>query len=156
MSDEKAIDALIVDLQWQIDEMRPRGVKTKAGQPYNPSHYKRGLEDAIDRGGVAVADFVRSYLDKPPSASYQRLAEANSLDLACEWLVADEARPYASLFSDADRAAAMTRLGPHLEEIKRRQAEHQARMAAATERVRAKGVPRRWELDAARHPRRGS
>jgi hypothetical protein len=156
MSDEEAIDALIVDLQWQIDEMRPRGIKNKAGNPYIPSHYKRGLERAIDRGGAAVPEYVRGYLDKPPSGGYQRLEDANSLDLCCEWLVADETRPYAGLFSAEDRALARARLAPHIEAIEQRQAERRARMAAATERVRAKGVPRRWELDSSRHPRRGT
>jgi hypothetical protein len=156
MSDEEAIDALVVDLQWQIDEMRPRGIKNKVGQPYNPSYYKRGLESAIDRGGVAVAEYVRGYLDKPPSGTYQKLEEVNALDLACEWLVADPTRPYAHLFSEADRAAARARLAPHIEAIEQRQEERRARMAAATERVRAKGLPRRWELDASRHSRRSS
>jgi hypothetical protein len=51
---------------------------------------------------------------------------------------------------------ARARLAPHIEAIEQRQAERRARMAAATERVRAKGVPRRWELDSSRHPRRGA
>jgi hypothetical protein len=156
MSDDDAIDALVSDLLWQLDQMRPRGIKNKGGQTYNPSHYKRGLQTAIDRGGLAVAEYIRGYLDKPPSGSYQKLEESASLDLACEWLIADETRPYARLFSPADRAAARARLAPHLGAIEQRQAQDRARMEAATERVRAKGIPRRFGLDSVSRSRRNS
>jgi hypothetical protein len=98
---------------------------------------------------------VRGYLYKPPSDGYKKLEDADSLDLACEWLVADESKPYAYLFSDADRAAARARLAPHIGAIERRKADERARIAAATERLRAKGLPHRPELDAARRSRGG-
>src|SRR4051794_7242427 len=153
MSSQGAIDALVSDLYWQIDQLKPRGIKNNVGQPYNPSYYKRGLQNAIDRGGVAVAEYVRGYLYKPPSDGYKKLEDADSLDLACETLVADEARPYAYLFSADDRAAARARLAPHVEAIEARKAEDRARIAAATERLRAKGLPHRSELDSARRSR---
>jgi hypothetical protein len=145
--EQDAIDALVSDLHWQIDQMRPRGIKNKVGQPYIPSYYKRGLQNAIDRGGLAVAEYVRGYLYKPPSDGYQKLEDANSLDLACEALVADESKPYAHLFSAEDRAAARARLAPYIAAIEQRQSDQRARLAAATERLRAKGLPRRSELD---------
>src|SRR3954463_7460140 len=120
MNDRDAIAALVSDLHWQIDQLRPRGIKDNAGNPYNPSYYKRGLQNAIDRGGVAVADYIRRYLYKPPSDGYRKLEEADSLDLACEALVADERKPYAHLFTDGDRAAARARLAPHIEAIRAR------------------------------------
>src|SRR4051794_35551410 len=51
MDDRDAIAALISDLHWQIDQLRPRGIKDSAGNPYNPSYYKRGLQEAA-RGGL--------------------------------------------------------------------------------------------------------
>jgi hypothetical protein len=87
---QESVDALISDLHWQIDQLIPRAIKNRAGHPYNPSYYKRGLQHAIDRGYVA----------------------------------------------------------------ERRETEKRARIAAATERLRAKGVPRRSELDDALHSRR--
>src|SRR3954453_23510050 len=156
MSDREAIDALVSDLHWQIDQLKPRGIKNQVGQPYNPSYYKRGLQNAIERDGLAVAEYVRGYLYKPPSDGYKKLEDADSLDLACESLIADETKPYAHLFSDDDRTAARARLAPHIEAIERRKAQERARIAAATERLRAKGVPRRSELDAARRSRLGS
>src|SRR4051794_18075062 len=120
MNDRDAIAALVSDLHRQIDQLRPRGIKDNAGNPYNPSYYKRGLQNAIDRGGVAVADYIRRYLYKPPSDGYRKLEEADSLDLACEALVADETKPYAYLFTDPDRAAARRRLAPHIEAIRAR------------------------------------
>jgi tetratricopeptide (TPR) repeat protein len=128
MNDRDAIAALISDLHWQIDQLQPRGIKDNAGNPYNPSYYKRGLQNAIDRGGVAVADYVRRYLYKPPSDGYKKLEEADSLDLACEALVADENKPYAYLFTERDRAAARARLAPHIEAIEARKAALRSRI----------------------------
>src|SRR3954447_6740241 len=155
MSSQGAIDALVSDLYWQIDQLKPRGIKNNVGQPYNPSYYKRGLQNAIDRGGLAVAEYVRGYLYKPPSDGYKKLEDVDSLDLACETLVADETKPYAYLFSAADRQAARARLAPHVEAIAGREAEEGERIAAATERLRAKGLPHRSELDSSRRSRLG-
>src|SRR3954449_2383787 len=132
MNDREAIAALVSDLHWQIDQLRPRGIKDNAGNPYNPSYYKRGLQNAIDRGGVAVADYIRRYLYKPPSDGYRKLEDADSLDLACEALVADETKPYAYLFTNGDRAAARPRLAPHIEAI-------QAGKSAISSRIDARG-----------------
>jgi tetratricopeptide (TPR) repeat protein len=120
--------SLVSDLHWQIDQLRPRGIKDNAGNPYNPSYYKRGLQNAIDRGGLAVADYVRRYVYKPPSDGYKKLEEADSLDLACEALIADETKPYAHLFTDRDRATARSRLAPYAQAIEARKAASRARM----------------------------
>ncbi|HVL94756.1 MAG TPA: hypothetical protein VM266_02745 [Solirubrobacteraceae bacterium] len=120
LDERAAVAALVSDLQWQIDQLKPRGIKDKAGNPYTASYYKRGLKSAVARGGPAVVEFVRGYLYKPPSDGFKKLEEKNSLDLACEALVADPDKPYAHLFSDEDRAAARERLGPHLELIAKR------------------------------------
>lgn len=148
MSDPEAVEQLTNDLYWQIDEMRPRGVKNEAGHPYTPSYYKRGLATAEDKGGPAVVEYVLGYLYKTPSAGYRKLEDADSLDLACEWLVADGGKPYAGLFSEADRAAARERLAPHIAAIEARHAEKRVRIDAARARIRADGVPKRSELDA--------
>ena len=113
MDDNDAIGALVSDLHWQIDQMHPRQIKDNAGKPYTPAYYKRGLQAAMARGGLAVVEYVRSYLYRSPSDGYKKLADADSLDLACEALVADDTRPYAHLFTDEDRAAARKRLAPH-------------------------------------------
>src|SRR3954451_23721771 len=135
MNDREAIAALVSDLHWQIDQLRPRGIKDNAGNPYNPSYYKRGLQNAIDRGGVAVADYVRRYLYKPPSDGYKKLEDADSLDLAWEALVADESKPYAYLFTDGDRAAARARLAPHIEAIRARKTAMSTRIDARRSRL---------------------
>lgn len=146
--DNDAVVALVSDLQWQIDQMGPRGIKNVAGHPYNPSYYKRGLNNAIERGGRDVVEYVRRFLYKPPSDGYKKLEDADALDLACEALVADATKPYARLFSEADRAAARARLAPHIDAITARKAERAARIAAARAELRAKGLPARSELDA--------
>ena len=130
LTDREAIAALVNDLQWQLDQLGPRGVVDNGGKPYNPAYYKRGLQNAIDRGELAVADYVRRYVYKAPSDGYKKLQAADSLDLACEALVADPEKPYAHLFTDADRAAASKRLAPHIEAIESRKAASTARIEA--------------------------
>ena len=154
MDDRAAIDALISDLYEQIDQFKPRGIKNSAGRTYVPSRYKPRLEEAIERGGVEVVEFVRRYVHKPPSDAYKKLEDANSLDLACEALVADESKPYAHLFTDADRAAARQRLAPHVDAIAAREAERRARIDAAKLKIRKRGLPKRSELDANLRSRR--
>jgi hypothetical protein len=144
------VAGLISDLHWQIDQMKPRGIKDVAGNPYNPSYYKRGLQEAIERGDDDVVEYVRRYLYKPPSDGYQKLEDADSLDLACEALVADETKPYASLFSHEDRAAARARLAPHQEAIDTRKAEQRARIDAAREDLQRTGKRMFPELDKGR------
>ena len=135
MNDHDAIAALVSDLHWQIDQLGPRGIKDKSGNPYNPAYYKRGLRNAIDRGDLAVAEYVRRYLYKAANDGYRKLEEADSLDLACEALVADENKPYAHLFTEADRAKARKRLARHVEAIADRKAATSARIDARTLRV---------------------
>lgn len=156
MISRDAVDTLISDLHWQIDQMKPRGIKDAAGKPYNPSYYKRGLQAAIDRGDSAVVEYVRRFVYKPPSDGYKKLEDANSLDLACEALVADESRPYAGLFSDDDRHAAQGRLAPHQAVIDKRQDEYRARIEAARADLKSTGLPRRPDLDASLRTRQSS
>jgi tetratricopeptide (TPR) repeat protein len=127
-NDADAIAVLISDLYWQIDQMRPRGVKNAAGNPYTPSYYKRGLQSAIDRGGLAVAHYVRGYLYKAPSEGYRKLEDADSLDLTCEALIADESKPYAHLFTATERKLARERLAHHFGAIEQRKAARNARI----------------------------
>jgi tetratricopeptide (TPR) repeat protein len=128
MDDRDSVAALVGDLHWQIDQMGPRGIKDTAGNPYNPSYYKRGLKSAIDRGGLSVVEFVQRYVYKPPSGGYKKLEEKDALDLACEALVADPDKPYAHLFTDEDRAAAQKRLAQHMKAIDARKAATAARI----------------------------
>jgi tetratricopeptide (TPR) repeat protein len=128
VNDPEAVAALVSDLHWQIDQLGPRGIKDNGGNPYNPAYYKRGLQNAIDRGDLAVAEYVKRYVYKAPSDGYKKLAAADALDLACEALVADANKPYAHLFTDADRAAASKRLAPHIEAIEGRKAATKARI----------------------------
>lgn len=154
MEDRNDTDALISDLDWQIDQFGPRGIKNEAGNAYHPAYFKRGLDKAIAAGGDAVADYVRRYVHKPPSGGYKKLEQAESLDLACEALVADETKPYAHMFTDEDRAAARERLAPHEEAIAARRAQHRARVDAARARLRKEGIPSRADLDGQLRSRR--
>lgn len=151
MSYQATFDQLLSDLDWQIDQLKTRGVKTDAGNPYNPSHYKRGLSTASEKGGPEVVELVRRYLYKPPSAGYLKLEQADSLDLTCEYLVSDDTKPYASLFTDEDRAVARKRLGAHAQAIKARKAKHRAGVIGRRNEMRAtQGKPPLTEAQLAR------
>jgi tetratricopeptide (TPR) repeat protein len=128
MNDNEAGTALVRDLRWQIEQMGPRRIKNSAGNTYNPSHYKRGLDSAVLNGDQAVVEFVRGFLYKPPSGGVQKLQDADALDLACESLVADADKPYAHLFTDKDRAAARERLAPYIGAIDARKAARNSRI----------------------------
>ena len=88
------------------------------------------MRNAIDRGDLAVAEYVRGYLYKAPNDGYRKLEDADSLDLACEALVVDESKPYAHLFTETDRAAARKRLARHIDAIAKRKAATSARIEA--------------------------
>jgi hypothetical protein len=154
MDDAAVVAELVSDLHRQIDQFKTRGIKNSAGQTYVPSYYKRELDRAIARGGLEVVEFVRRFVHKPPSDAYVKLEQADSLDLACEALVADESRPYAYLFTSADRVAARKRLAPHIDAIAARDADRRARIDAGRRRLRAEGLPKRSELDAHLRTRR--
>jgi tetratricopeptide (TPR) repeat protein len=124
--DHSAVAALISDLQWQMDQMAPRGILNSAGQTYIPHYYKRGLKGAMQKGDDEVVQFVRDFVRKKPSDGFTKLGDANSLDLACEALVADPDAPYAHLFTEEDRELARKRLGPHLEAIEERKRKRKA------------------------------
>ncbi len=68
--------------------------------------------------------------------------------------MADEHKPYARLFTDADRAAARQRLAPHLAATEAQRVERRARIDAARAALRARGLPPRSELDASLRSRR--
>ena len=94
---------------------------------------------------------MRRYLYKAPSAGYLKLEEADSLDLTCEYLVTDDTKPYASLFTDEDRAVARKRLGAHAKAIKARKAKHRAGVIGRRNEMRAKqGKPPLTEAQLAR------
>jgi hypothetical protein len=146
MGDSAAMTELIRDLQWQVTQMRQRGVTTNAGAPFKPAHYSRGLDAAIAAGGEAVVDFVRSYVHKAPTAAFGRLRDADALDLSPEALVFDEQRSYAVLFTDEDREAVRERLAPHAAAVQERLDARRERQAAARARIREEGLPDRWDL----------
>ena len=148
MSKHDEVAQLISDLHWQIDHMRPRGIKDRAGNPYNPSYYKRGLAKPIESGDDAVVAYIAGYLAKDPSDGFKKLLDAKSLDLACEDLIADPAKPYAALFSPEERAQANARLEPYRAELDARKQQERARIDAFKAKYRREGVPANPELEA--------
>lgn len=98
------------DLYGLIDKMRERGVRNKAGRLHYPTYYKRGLDNAVAHGGDAVVEYARRRVHQPVSSGFITLKEGQAADLTVEALIADESKPYASLFTPLDRRRARGRL----------------------------------------------
>jgi hypothetical protein len=106
--------ALLARLREIVIEVPKSGALNKGKRPL----YVRRFEDAVERraeDGPALVAYVRDKVYEPATDSYGALVEAGRSDLAVEALVADADAPWASLFSDEDRDAARTRLGPQIE-----------------------------------------
>ena len=72
--DGAAVAELVSDLHWQVEQFGPRGIKDQGREPVQPVLLqKRGLTSAINRGGLAVAEYVRSYLYKDASDGFRKL-----------------------------------------------------------------------------------
>jgi hypothetical protein len=148
-----AVAALLSDVYWQLDQFKARGIKREDGQPYRPNYFIRYLNEAEEKGPVAVRDYIRGYAHRRASQGYQALEEADALDLSVEWLIADKTKSYTWLFTDEDRAAARERLATQEEAIRERKAaegeevrreaeEHRARVRAIHNENRAnQGLP---------------
>ena len=115
-----------------------------------------GSKKHLTGGDADVVEYVQRFLRKPPSDGYKKLEEADWLDLACEWLIVNANKPYAHLFSDADRAAGQQRLVPQEAAIEARTPYGGPESMLRARSPREAGLPRRPDLESSlrtRHPR---
>lgn len=124
--------ALLARLRELVEQTPTSGALTAAGRPLHVSQFSQAIETRAD-DGPALVEYVRSKVHARPTASYSALIKAGRPDLTPEALAADADAPWASEFTEDDRAAARTRLGAMLE-IHRKQEEADA--AAAVEDAR--------------------
>jgi hypothetical protein len=123
-----AQNALLARLREIVEQAPTSGARTAAGRPLQLTHLAKAVENRTD-DGPGLVKYARSKVQGPPSSSYEQLIAAGRADLTIEAVVADVEAPWASEFSDDDRAAAQARIGRMVE------AHREAREAAAGEAI---------------------
>ena len=109
-----AQNPLLARLREIVEEAPRSGAQTTAGKPLTLTHIAKAVENRSD-DGPALVKYVRSKIQGPPSSSYEQLIAAGRADLTLEAVVADVDAPWASEFTDEDRAAAQARIGQMVE-----------------------------------------
>lgn len=124
--------SLLDRLRELVEETPKSGALNAAKRPLYVSRFAQAVERRASDGPALVA-YVREKVHEPATGSYNALVAAGRLDLSVEALVDDEDAPWASEFTDVDRAAARARLGSMLEAHGK---EQEAAEAAAVEHDR--------------------
>ena len=109
--------ALLDRLRELVEETPKSGAVNAANHPLYITRFGQAVERRADDPDALVA-YVRSKVYEKATSSYSSLIEANRADLTVEALVADADAPWASEFTDDDRAAARARLGTMIEAYK--------------------------------------
>jgi hypothetical protein len=128
MTREQMVNVLRADLHRIIEETPRSGALNAAKQPLYVNRFRQAVE-AREHDDDALLAYVAEKVTEPVTTGYNALLEADALELTVEWLVADEAKPYAGLPElVAVRPAARTRLGEQRSIIaeRKRAAEEQA------------------------------
>jgi hypothetical protein len=143
---EPDLQALLRDMRAIGDAAPTSGAKNRAGHAYRPTYYLRAVERAAAEN--RLVERVREWLHSAePQDGFNALVEVGRGDLTVEALVLDTDKPYASRFTDADRAAAHARVEPFRQrerDLARQEEERRERMAAIKAGGRRLALP---ELD---------
>jgi hypothetical protein len=144
----QAQKALLDRLRQLIDETPKSGALNAAKQPLYVTRFAQAVERrAAD--GAALVEYVRAKVHEAATSSYSALVEVGRSDLTVEALVADADAPWASEFTNEDRAAARARLGTMIDAHRESQealeaaavAHDRAIVAEVSARRVAKGKP---------------
>lgn len=106
--------ALLARLREIIQETPKSGALNAGKRPLYVSRFSQAVE-ARARDGSALVDYVRAKIWEPVTSGYTALVDAGRSDLTVEAVVADADAPWASEFTDDDRALARARLGDMIE-----------------------------------------
>jgi hypothetical protein len=117
--------ALLYDLREQLAALPGSGAINAGRKPYRANRTEQAVK-AREDDPVALVEYVTKIAFQTTSEALSALVRVNRLDLSIEYLVADESKVYAPLFSAEARAAARAKLGDWRErvgELAREQAE---------------------------------
>ena len=106
--------ALLDRLREIVEETPKSGALNAGNRTLYVTRFAQAVEARAEDGEALVA-YARSKVYDAPMASYTALIKAKRPDLTVEAVVADADAPWASEFSDEDRAAAQKRLGTMIE-----------------------------------------
>ena len=121
--------ALLYDLTEQLAALPTSGATNAGRKPYRALRTERAVKAREDDPAALLA-YVAKIAFQATSEALSALVEVNRLDLSIEFLVADETKIYAPLFSDDARAAARAKLGNWQEQVgERARAKSEAELA---------------------------
>lgn len=112
--------ALLARLRELVEETPKSGALNAGGRPLYIHRFSGAIE-ARSEDGPALVEYVRSKVREPATDSYNALIKVGRPDLTAEAVAADADAPWASEFTDDDRAAAQARLGAMLEADRKEQ-----------------------------------
>lgn len=114
--------ALLSRLREIVEETPRSGALNAAKRPLHITRFAQAVEARAD-DGAALVSYAQAKVHEAPTGSYNALVKAGRPDLTVEAVVADRDAPWASVFRDVDREAAVVRLGTMLQQ-------HEADLAA--------------------------
>ena len=136
--------ALLDRLRQLVEDTPGSGALNAAKQPLHVTRFSQAVERRA-KDGPKLVEYVRAKVFEKETSSYSALIEAGREDLTVESLVADADAPWASLFTDEDRAAANARLGDLRDAHREKLDEIEAAAVAEDHRVIANMNARRSE-----------
>jgi len=136
--------ALLERLRVLVEETPRSGAVNAAKRPLHVTRFAQAVE-ARASDGQALVTYVRGKVNGAATSSYHSLIEAGRADLTVEAVVADADAPWASEFTDADRAAARERIGTMVEAHRARRDAVEAQAGEKDRRITAQVSARRIE-----------
>lgn len=134
--------ALLARLRELVEATPTSGALNAAGRPLHITRFAQAVEARAD-DGPALVEYVRAKVRGPATSSYDSLIRAGRPDLTPEAVAADADAPWASEFTDEDRAASRTRLGEKLEAHRQEQAAAEDKAVAHDRKIVADVSARR-------------
>ena len=126
--------ALLYDLTEQLAALPTSGAMNAGRKPYRAMRTERAVKAREDDPAALLA-YVTKIAFQATSEALSALVKVNRLDLSIEYLVADEGKIYAPLFSDDARAAARAKLGNWQEQVGERAREQAEAELAEDQRI---------------------
>jgi len=105
--------ALLARLRELVDETPKSGALNAGGRTLYITRFSQAVEGRAE-DGPRLVEYVRSKVHERATDSYDALIKVGRPDLTAEAVAADASAPWASEFTENDRAAARARLGAML------------------------------------------
>jgi hypothetical protein len=125
---------LLYDLTEQLAALPSSGAMKAGRKPYRALRTERAIKAREDDPAALLA-YVTKIAFQPTPEALSAQVTVNRLDLSIEYLVADESKVYAPLFSHDARAAARAKIGSWHEQVGERARERAEAELAEDRRI---------------------